>query len=101
MCISGSRSRKGGREQMPVGTTADEQGGYMGDPLENASKSLGDCSGCYQMSTDPERQSNPASDRSQVRSQGPRGDGGERSLSGTARWFPFPAGDKAQWVLQL
>ena len=71
MCTSGSRSRKGGREQRPVGITADEQGGYMGDPLENTSKSLGDCSGCYQMSTDPERQSNPASDPSQVRSQGP------------------------------
>ena len=29
---------------MPVGTTADEQGGgYTGDPLENASKSSGDC----------------------------------------------------------
>ena len=78
---------------MPVGTIADEQGGaYMGDPLENASKSLGDCLGCNQMSTDPKRQSNPASDPSQVRSQGPHGDEGERSLSGRA----WPGGSPSQ-----
>lgn len=91
MCLSGNQSRKAGRERKPVGTTADAQhGGYIGDPLEDSSKLLGDSLGCTQMSTDPGRQSNPASDPSQVRSQGPHGDEGERGLSGRA-WPGSPA----------